>query len=64
MFTQSERQTLEQYRIDHGPRMPSVNERAKLAAQLGIDTQVIYTWFVSIQLMKGGMLTMGPQVYK
>ena len=44
--------------------MPSVDERAKLAAQLGIDTQVIYTWFVSIQLMKAGMLTMGPQVYK
>ena len=40
--------------------MPSVDERAKLAAQLGIDTGVVYHWFVSIQLMNRRILTMVP----
>ena len=42
--------------------MPSVDERAKLAAQLGVDTLVIFNWSVSIQLMNWRMLTVGPKV--
>ena len=39
-------------------------ERAELAEQLGVGTEVIYNWCVSIQLINGGMLTMGTQVQK
>ena len=63
-FTQSERQVLEQYLLIHGAKVPRPAERAELAEQLGVGTEVIYNWCVSIQLINGGMLTMGTQVQK
>ena len=62
IFSSSEREVLEQCFNNHGAKIPSIDERAKLATQLGVEPEAIYNWFVSIQLINGGMLIMGPQV--